>query len=161
MSLLSVALLAAGVLIAIFCLIKREELALRRATHPHGTAEAIWSGRERRQHPRYVLSCAVRYRVQAAARPGQAQAHVWDVSMGGVALRLRERVAPGARLDLEIMLAETPAIRAQADVRWSRELPRQHLLAPREFLTGTQFVGVPAQDLSRLLAHAAQHKEGG
>ena len=154
-----VALVAAGFLTTVFYLVVREESRLKRERIPRGMTEAVWDGRERRQYPRWLFSCPLQYRIAATASLGAAmQAHVWDVSRGGIAIRLPERLPPGACIECEIMPAGGAPIHAQGEIRWMRELPRAHALKPREFLAGVQFKQIEPSELTRLLA-LSQEKE--
>lgn len=159
MSLLGVALLAAALLVAVFLWVRHEERLHQQASVPTGRVAAVWDGRERREHQRWAFSCPVRYHVHPdTAEEPALQAHIWDVSVGGVAARLPERLAPGAWVDLEMVPETGVAVKARGEVRWNRELPRVHPLKPREFLTGIQFQAASAQDVERLIALAQQQR---
>ena len=141
-------------------LVMREEMRLKQAIAPRGTVEAVWDGRNRRRHPRHQLSCPVQYRLYPSETEDTAtRARAWDTGAGGVAVRLPERLAPGAWLELDILAEPGATVRAQGEVRWTRELPRAHPLKPREFLTGLQFLNITPEAVARLIACAQQHKE--
>lgn len=158
--LLVIGLLAAGILVAMLTLVMREETHLKRSLAPQGTVEAVWDGRNRRQHRRYLCTCPVQYRLYPSDA-GEASVHAQarDASHGGMAVRLPERLAQGAWLELDIITGSGAVIRAQGEVRWARELPRPHPLKPREFLTGIQFLHIAPHDITRLITVVQQHKE--
>lgn len=143
----------------ILFLIVREERALKGDAAPRGTLEALWDGTDRREHPRWLLSCPIRYRIYPNdVRETQSQAQTLDAGAGGIAARIPERLASGVWLELEIALQNEPPIRTIGEVRWSRELLRTSPLAPREFLIGINFRTISVTDIERLRA-AAQQKE--
>ena len=144
---------------AILFLVIREERVIKHAATPQGTLEAVWNGTDRRQHPRWLVSCPFRYRVYPHdAREHAAQAVVQDAGRGGIAVRMPEHLASGVWLEMDIIIPQAPALRAMGEVRWSRELLKAHALAPREFLTGIHFSKVADVDVSRLIAFAQQRE---
>ena len=141
----------------ILFLVMREERILKSGAVPQGILEAIWDGTDRRNHPRWLFSCPIRYRIYPNdVREQKTEACAQDASRGGIAARMPERLASGVWLELELMLPQGSAIRAMGEVRWSRELVRAHAFAPREFLTGIFFSKVTDTDVARLLELAQQ-----
>src|SRR3989338_9035460 len=117
MPVLVVVLLAAAFLAAILFVVMREEMALKQAMTPRCTVEAVWHGEDRRQAPRQSLTCPLQYRLYPSnAGEVAAQAHVWDTGAGGIAVRLPERLAPGAWLELEIIADERARLQAKGEV---------------------------------------------
>lgn len=147
------------VLALILFVVMREERILKNAVAPRGTLEAVWNGTDRRQHPRWFFSCPIHYRIYPNdVREQKAEAEVQDAGRGGIAARMPERLASGVWLEMEIIIANSPVIRAMGEVRWSRELLRAHAFAPREFLTGIYFNKVAETDVSRLIDLAQQRE---
>jgi len=147
-----VALVSAGVLAVILGLTLREERHVERANRPTGTVAAVWDGPERRQHPRYRFSCPLRYRQSVTGTTHSlTHARVWNVSSGGLALRLPERLARGTQLEFEVVWqSQGQPFCGRGEVMWSRELRRLHVLAPRVFLTGLKFREVSPNELTTL-----------
>lgn len=145
------------VLGAIFFVVMREERILKHTAAPQGILEAVWDGTDRRHHPRWLLTCPIRYRLYPNdVREQKTEAQTQDASRGGMAARMPERLASGVWLELELMLPQGAAIRAMGEVRWSRELMRAHAFAPREFLTGIFFSKITDMDITRLVELAQQ-----
>ena len=106
---------------------------------------------------RSVLSDRRRYpRVQAdvICRPAGAdlfhhRRNTRDLSLGGMRVYSDEEFAPGARLDLEVLLADGEPLRCWADVVWVTRLPDG---AQATYDVGLRFTDMAEADIQRLAA---------
>ena len=147
-------------LIIILVVVVREERRRHRLFEPRGRMEAAWGGEERRRHPRIRCAGIVRYHREEALKPpaGDTTAPLFDVSLGGIAARLPERLPPGLLIACEIVAQHRETIHGRGEVRWRKEVRRSHLRAPREFLTGIQFRDIDPSDVSRWQALVQQQQ---
>ena len=159
MNLMVVGLIVAAGLMVLLFMVMREERTVKQNGAAKGIVEALWDGQDRRQHPRWKLSCPMRYRLY----PGHERDHdviakVEDAGNGGIAARLPESLATGVWLECDITPAYGVVIRVRGEVRWSKEIPHHPSIKQREFMTGIQFHSIPPADLQRLI-ELAQPKE--
>ncbi len=78
------------------------DLLIRRPVHPYALRlvllKGLYSGAERRQDPRVPIGYPVRYRVGLRHR----KAWIADLSLSGGRLLVKERLAPGSRLTIQL-----------------------------------------------------------
>jgi c-di-GMP-binding flagellar brake protein YcgR len=108
---------------------------------------------ERRKHPR--VQAPVLFR-PAGAGSIYERRQPEDVSLGGLRVQTPERLEPGNRLDVELLLPDQWLVICPAEVVWvkgSQETPSP----PRsEYVVGMKFVEMTPADRSHLVAVLSQ-----
>ena len=81
-----------------------------------------WSGKDRRQHPRFTQSLGVAYSVIKGSPTKSASGKTVDISEGGMKLLLDEKLPQGAHVSLNILLSDTGEVAEMAgDVMWTED----------------------------------------
>ncbi len=106
--------------------------------------EKCWSGKNRRQHPRFAQSLAVLYSVVKRQGSGNAAGKTKDISEGGVRLILDEKLPIGASLNLKISLPDsTQPAEVGGDVVWTEDAPEIHEPSGKRFFySGIKFSSI-------------------
>lgn len=72
-----------------------------------------------------------------------------DISLGGMRIYASEEVRRGARLDLELFLADNSSVTCTVEVVWVETLPPR---APARYDVGLRFLSISELDRRRLAA---------
>ena len=100
-------------------------------------------GGDYRQYRRIQANVLVRPVSFLAARARRVR----DISLGGLRVFSDDEHRPGARLALELLLAQREAVEFLAEVVWIERLPED---APARFDIGLKFVEVPTGVMQRI-----------
>ena len=116
--LLFIALLA----IVLFMVFKNDGFSVKNRRRQARIAEC-WSGKDRRQHPRFTQSLGVAYSViKGSAAKKSAGGKTVDISEGGMKLLLDEKLPQGTHISLNIVLPDTGEVADMTgDVMWTED----------------------------------------
>ena len=150
----------AAVLIMIF---KTDGISLRNRLR-QARLEKCWSGKDRRQHPRFPQSLTVVYSVTKKQPPASSGAKTKDVSEGGIRLVLDEKLPIGAYINLKISLPDsTQPAEVSGNVIWTEDAPDiKEPSGKRFFYSGIKFSSIKEPSGSYLIGYIrsiAQEKE--
>ncbi len=106
--------------------------------------EECWSGRERRQHPRFAQSIAISYSVMKKRISNGISGKTVDISEGGAKLVLDEKLPIGASLLLKILVPGSGlTAEISGDVVWTEDASEiQESSGKRYFYSGVKFSSI-------------------
>ena len=112
------------------------------------------TGRERRQHPRAVVSWPVIIKSSRGLMAGEAK----DVSYTGAFITCREPLKPNEVLEVSISVSLlSPRVQAIAEVVWSNPSSADEKFKPRGM--GVRFTKIDTTDHEMISALVADHLE--
>lgn len=120
-----------------------------------------WDGRNRRKFPRVFFPCLIKIR---ADKNGKVVllTHTENLSIGGVRVILKNPVAMGAVVDVEIDLMDTGEhLSCKGNVVWSEKRKSTEAIKPDFFDIGVEFVAVLEADQKRLSLIVGHHMKQG
>jgi Tfp pilus assembly protein PilZ len=113
---------------------------------------AMQEGRERRQHPRAMVSWPVIIKSTRGFMSGETQ----DVSHGGAFIRCREPLKPNEVLEVSISVSLLcPRVQATAEVMWSNFSTSDNEGRPRGM--GVRFTNIDGTDQELISALVTDH----
>ena len=120
-----------------------------------------WDGRNRRKFPRVLFPCLIKISCDEEGY-GAMLTHTENLSTGGVRVILRNSVAMGTAIDIEIDLMDTREhLRCKGTVVWSEQRPSAETVKPDFFDIGVEFSGVSQADQKRLDLIVKHHLKQG
>ncbi|MFA6320676.1 MAG: PilZ domain-containing protein [Candidatus Omnitrophota bacterium] len=110
----------------------------------HAKLEGYWSGRERRQHPRFTQSLAISYSVLKKSIAKNISGKTIDISEGGAKLLLDEKLPLGTALSLKILLPNSGnTAEVAGDIVWTEDAAgTDELSGKRFFYSGVKFSSI-------------------
>ena len=107
----------------------------------------VQEGRDRRQHPRAIVSCPVIIMSTRGLMSGETR----DVSYGGAFIRCREPLKPKEVLEVSISVSLLcPRVQVTAEVMWSNFSASDDQLRPRGM--GVRFTNIAGTDQEMISA---------
>ena len=131
-----------------------EDHKIKKSKIPKGTVKEYWNGRERRQAIRINASFVVKYSVKKKPYT-KLNAHMKDLSHGGMRLLINEKLEEGVLLLLEFNIPDTTdAISTEGKVIWTEgEFSERDEAGRRIFQTGIQFINIKTADKEKLVSY--------
>ena len=112
------------------------------------------TGRERRQHPRAVVSWPVIIKSSRGLMAGETK----DISLTGAFISCREPLKPNEVLEMSISVSLlSPRVQAIAEVIWSNPSNSDEEIKPRGM--GVRFTKIDTTDHEMISALVADHLE--
>lgn len=129
-----------GLLIVILFLVYKADLLTTRQRMPRAAVEELWDGKERRKYTRFKKNLEITYIVRK--RPHlMNKASTVNISKGGMKLRLDEKLANDAIVDLKVTIPGTDVVaEIEAKVVWSGDGEEKDDSGKRYFHAGIEFI---------------------
>ena len=120
-----------------------------------------WDGRNRRKFPRVLFPCLIKIRGSKNEKD-VLLTHTENLSIGGVRVILKNSVAMGASIDVEIDLLDTGEhLSCKGKVVWSEKRKSTEAVKPNFFDIGIEFMNVGEADQKRLDLIVGHHVKQG
>ncbi len=155
-------------LLFILVIIYQEEYRERRLARKSAKVNSFWNGsRDRRKTPRISIEIDVLYEILSGNAAGKQNSRSRDISMGGIGLKLNEKLLPGTILGLQLNIAQSHRpIFAQGEVVWVKEIFKKNTTqkGQRFFGAGIKFTKIEPEDevaLSSFINRGAKNTQGG
>ncbi|MCM8782567.1 MAG: PilZ domain-containing protein [Candidatus Omnitrophica bacterium] len=148
---LAIQIIIIFVLVFTLLALYREEKRTEKATAPVGRLTQAWEGNERRNFIRIDADVPIRYSLPKGPNNSKV-IKTKNISIGGIAMTLNEKLNPHDRLSLQIEIpgSSTPII-VDGEVVWVKEKTDQRdIQGIRYFDIGVEFKDLLTKDKERL-----------